>query len=130
MKKIFLMSLFIIAALACNKTKFSPEGPTDVRVRNLTDKIFRQVIVNTSGGIDTLGDINPGASSVYSRFTKAFPRAEISARINGDLYSTATVDYTGMTYLGQSKISYEVIIFDSGRKMLEILNCSLDAPLK
>jgi hypothetical protein len=129
MKKSFLLILYIFIAIACKKEKFSPEGPTDVRVANLSDSLFTEVIVNTSGGIDTLGNINSGALSEYYRFDKAFPKAEISARINGILYSTGAVDYNGMTYIGQAKITYEVKISNPATKTLEILNCSLDAPL-
>jgi hypothetical protein len=132
MKKIVLVSLIpiiVLFLLACKKTKFSPEGPTDVRVKNLSDITYTLVIVNTSGGIDTLGNINPGGYSEYFRFDKAFPKAEISAKINGQVFSTGGVNYNGMTYIGQAKITYEVYISNSTNKTLSISNCSLDAPL-
>ena len=68
--------------------------------------------------------------SEYVRFDKAFPKAEISALVNGQLFSTGTVDYNGMTYIGQAKITYEVRISDYNAKKLTIRHCSLDAPLK
>ena len=34
--------------LACKKKEFSPEGPTDVRIRNISDLTFEEVIVKTS----------------------------------------------------------------------------------
>jgi hypothetical protein len=132
MKKLVLVSLISIIVLflyACKKTENSPEGPTDVRVKNLSDITFFQVIVNTSGGIDTLGNISPGGYSEYFRFDKAFPKAEISAKINGLSFSTGGVNYNGMTYIGQAKITYEVYISNSTNKTLSISNCSLDAPL-
>jgi hypothetical protein len=129
MYKTLLLLLLMLATVACKKEKFSPEGPTDVRVKNLSDTRFTEVIVNTSGGIDTLGDIAPGAFSEYFRFEKAFPKAEISALIEGDLHSTGQVDYNGMTYIGQAKITYEVIILNPAQKTLKISNCLLDAPL-
>ena len=129
MKKYILFICILLLSVACKKTKFSPEGPTDVRIKNLSDKILTEVIVNTSGGTDTIGNINAGGFSEYSRFEKAFPKAEISARIDGDLFSTGAVDYNGMTYIGQAKITYEVVISNPANKALEISNCSLDAPL-
>ena len=132
MKKLIIVSIFILSVVACKKTQFSPEGPTDVRVQNVSvsDTSFQRVIVNTSGGIDTLGNINAGSVSGYFRFDKAFPKAEISALVNGQLFSTGTVDYNGMTYIGQAKITYEVKISDYSAKKLTIRHCSLDAPLK
>jgi hypothetical protein len=128
MKKSIIFSLILLSAVACKKTKFSPEGPTDIRVKNDSDVLFTEVIVNTSVGIDTLGDINPGEFSEYYRFDKAFPKAEITAQINGQLYSTGAVNYNGMTYIGQAKITYVVKSY-AINKTLEISNCSLDAPL-
>lgn len=119
----------LILVIACKKTKFSPEGPTDVRVKNLSDMAFNEVIVNTSGGIDTLGDIRPGNSSDYYRFEKAYPKAEISAKINGDVYSTGPVNITYMQYLGQDKITYEVYILSMANKQLKINNVIHDEPL-
>jgi len=76
-----------------------------------------------------VGDIAAGDFSDYFRFEKAFPFAEISARINGELYSTGVVNYMGLTYIGQAKITYEVYISSVPDKKLTISNCSPDAPL-
>jgi hypothetical protein len=130
MKKLILISIIILSVIACKKTKFSPEGPTDVRVINASDLPFLEVIVNTSGGIDTLGNISAtGGVSEYFRFDKAFPKAEITAKVNGQIFSTGAVNYNGMTYIGQAKISYKVYISDFNNKKLEINDCTLDAPL-
>ena len=129
MKKLLILSLILVSLAGCKKLKYSPEGPTDVRVENLSDLPWTEVIVDTSGGVDTLGNIEAGGKSDYSRFDKAFPKAEISATINGEKYSTGTVDYIGQTYIGQAKITYEVFISSVPNKKLEISNCSLDAPL-
>ncbi len=129
MKKLILISIIILSVVACKKTKFSPEGPTDIRVRNVSDLPFTFVIVNTSDGIDTLGDISAGGVSEYYRFNKAYPKAEITADINGQIFSTGSVNYLGMTYIGEAKITYEVFISDLNNKKLAISNCSLDAPL-
>ncbi len=129
MKKYILISFLILSVLACKKTKMSPEGPTDVRVKNLSTFDFTEVIVNTSGGIDTLGNISAQGYSDYFRFDKAFNVAQIDVKINGVAYSTGAVNYNGLTYIGQAKITYEVYIFDDTNKKLKIGNCSLDAPL-
>jgi len=87
------------------------------------------VFVNTSGGIKSLGSVNAGNYSDYARFDKAFPKAEISAVINGLSFSTGTVDYNGMTYIGQAKITYVVKIKDMNSRTLEISEVIPDAPL-
>lgn len=129
MKKLLIISLLILSVVACKKTKYEPEGPTDVRVKNLSALLFTEVKVNISDTIKIIGNITSGGFSPYIRFPKAFVKAEISAKVNGQLLSTGVVDYTGLNYIGQSKITYEVKISSDNLK-LELQNCSLDAPLK
>jgi hypothetical protein len=129
MKKLIIILVIAISIAACKKTKFDPEGPTDVRVKNISDLPFTMVIVNTSGGIDTLGNIPAGGTSEYFRFDKAFPKAEIKATVNGLPFTTGPVDYYALTYIGQAKITYTVFIKSIPNKTLEISDVSLDAPL-
>ena len=130
MKNLIFIAIIILSVVACKKTKFSPEGPTDVRVKNVSDQPFSEVIVNTSGGIDTLGTISSsGGLSEYYRFDKAFPKAMITAKVNGQIFSTVPVNYNAMTYIGQAKITYTVFIKDFANRILEISDVSLDAPL-
>lgn len=130
MKNLIFIAIIILSVVACKKTKLSPEGPTDVRVKNVSDQPFSEVIVNTSGGIDTLGAISSsGGLSEYYRFDKAFPLAKITAKVNGQKFSTVSVNYNAMTYIGQAKITYTVFIKNFANRILEISDVSLDAPL-
>lgn len=136
MKKLLIITLATIALCACKKTEFSPEGPTDIRIKNLTSETFNEVIMKTSENeedIDTLGTINASTTSDYFRFTKAYPKAEISAKINiggtVSTYSTGPVDFTYMQYIGQDRITYEVWVSDAPNKKLEIFNVIIEEPL-
>jgi hypothetical protein len=134
MKKLFLISIIILSVVACKKTKFSPEGPTDVRIKNLSDQIFSEVIITTSEyteDTDTLKTVDKYATSEYIRFKKAYPKAEITANINGQVYTTGTVSFnSGLTYIGQAKITFEVWISDNNKRKLELrVVYPLDGPL-
>jgi len=136
MKKIILISLIFLALFACKKTKFEPEGPTDIRIRNLSDQDFTEVIVKTSEkneDVDTLGIINANSTSDYFRFTKAYTKAEISAKIDIDgivsTYSTGSVDFTYLNYIGQDRITFEVWISKPTEKELAIFNVIIEEPL-
>ncbi len=136
MKKLIIISFILLAALACKKKEFSPEGPTDVRIRNLSDQAFQEVVVTTSEkteDVDTLGNISSGSVSDYFRFTKAYPKAEISVKINvgGSLvtFTTGPVNYTYLTYIGQDRITFEVYISSMNNRELTISNVVLDEPL-
>jgi len=136
MKKIILILFILIALAACKKKHFSPEGPTDVRIRNISDLSFSEVFVSTSemaGDTIAFGNITSGSESEYSRFKKAYPKAEISAKINigGTMvtFSTGSVDYTYMQYLGQDRITYEVYISNPTNHVLTISNVIVEEPL-
>jgi len=137
MKKIFFILLILVTAAACKKTKFEPEGPTDVRVRNMQGaEVFSDVVINTAGVRDTvgnlrhLGTISPGEVSVYKRVNIAFSKAEITANINGETFTTGPVNSTYMDYKGQMKITYEVYISHMTNKVLTISNVIPEEPLE
>jgi hypothetical protein len=136
MKKLIIISILFLSLLSCKKKGNTPEGPTDVRIKNLSDLTFRNVKVSTSEITDdsyTYGNITNGEISEYFRFSKAYPKAEISADIdiNGTLvnFSTGAVDYTYMQYLGPQKVTYEVYISSMNDHQLTISNVIPEEPL-
>lgn len=136
MKKSFIIILLLLTALSCKKKEFSPEGPTDVRIRNKSDLPFQNVVVSTSkksGDTISVGNIANGSVSEYFRFTKAYPKAEITAKIivggSVQTFTTGAVDYTYMQYIGQDRITYEVFISDLNNHELSISNVVLDEAL-
>jgi hypothetical protein len=136
MKKYLSILMILVAVTACKKTKFEPEGPTDVRVRNLQNvEIFSDVVINTAGIRDTtgnvkkLGTIGPGEVSGYQRVKFAYSKAEITAKINGVTFSTGPVNSTYMDYKGQMRITYEVYISNMTNKVLTISNVIPEEPL-
>ena len=136
MKKLIIFSLLLLLVPGCKKKEFSPEGPTDVRVRNISDLSFTDVIVKTSekaADIDTIGNIASSAVSDYYRFSKAYAKAEISVKIyiGGSLitFSTGSVDFTYLTYIGRDRITFEVYISDMNNRILTINNVILEEPL-
>jgi hypothetical protein len=126
MKRLLIIILFLSVLLACKKVSISPEGPTDVRIRNLSESAFTEVIVRIKAEEIEFGTIEKNVVSEYNRFKTAFPKAYISARINGDTISTGPVDFTYMNYFGQVRLTYDVIIEN---RLLKIKNVTLDSPL-
>jgi hypothetical protein len=128
MKKLYVITLLllVICCFSCKKTPFSPEGPTDVRIRNLTGSSLTEVVVRVKDEQIAFGTIDINNLSEYHRFKTAFPKAYISARINRDTISTGPVDFTYMNYFGQVKMTYDVTVENS---RLKIKNVTLDSPL-
>lgn len=129
MKKLLLLSLILVAVLACKKTKFEPAGPTDVRVKNISDQILTEVKVKIRDNINNYGDIAPQQVTDYLRFDTAYVKAEITAKVNNETFSTGLVNYMGLTYQGQVRLTYVIWISDFSSKKLEINNVILDEPL-
>lgn len=136
MKKIIIISLLILSVIACKKTALSAEGPTDVRIRNKSDLTFQNVIVSTSektGDTITIGTIANDSTSDYFRFTKAYPKAEISAMINVNgspvKFSTGSVSYTYLQFIGRDRITYEVYISNMTSRELTISDVIEDEAL-
>jgi hypothetical protein len=136
MKKLIIISILLLSLLSCKKKEITPEGPTDVRIKNLSDLTFLNVTVGTSEITEdyhNFGSITNGEISDYFRFSKAYPKAEISAEIdiNGTLvnFSTGPVDYTYMQYLGPQKVTYEVYISSMNDHQLSISNVIPEEPL-
>jgi len=124
---IALLSITLVVA-SCTKPNHTPEGPTDVRIRNITDQDFSNVIVDTGGGNYNYGNIPAGTETDYHRFDKAYPDAEITVMINGEEYTTGEQDYTYATYIGPDKITYVVYISNPGLKKLDV-DVILEGPI-
>jgi len=57
MKKSLLIFISLVMVMACSKENITPEGPTDVRIKNVTgDVAFTNVIVDTGRGEFNYGD--------------------------------------------------------------------------
>ena len=99
MKASLVLIGIMLIAFSCTKPNHTPEGPTDVRIRNVTDQDFTDVFVDTGGGSYNYGNIASGTETGYHRFDKAYPDAEISVLIEGEEY-TISGDYLAYQDMG------------------------------
>ena len=131
MKNLILILIIpaLIAGFGCKKAEKSPEGPADIRIKNLSDMAFEEFSVDTSGGEHSWGALAAGGTSEYKRYEKAYRVAEITAVINGETFSTGTVNYNYEVVLGQGKFSYEVYIQNFDNKVLAIQRVIPEAPI-
>ncbi|MDX9930171.1 MAG: hypothetical protein RBS37_10010 [Bacteroidales bacterium] len=128
MKYLAIICMALILTASCSKEK-SPEGPSDIRIKNLTTLAFDEVSIDTSGGVNEYDAVAAGQYSDYKRFDKAYPKAEINVMIGGESYSTGTQNYNYQVVLGQGKFTYEVYISDPVNKVLSISRVIPEAPL-
>jgi hypothetical protein len=124
----FLFALSVMIVGSC-KEKFTPEGPTDIRIKNLSTLTFEQMTVDTSGGTNDYETLAGGEYSEYKRFNKAYPYAEITATIGGETYSTGPQNYNYQVVLGEGKFTYEVYILNPDQRTLKVSKVIPEAPL-
>ncbi|HEX2920567.1 MAG TPA: hypothetical protein VHO50_05315 [Bacteroidales bacterium] len=120
MKKSFVFLVFLVLAISCKETEFSPEGPTDVRIRNSTGKDFSNVIIKTSDYEEdetTIALIPVNSTTEYMRFKKAFPKLQFKADIQlgstTQTISTGTVDFTYLHYLSTQRVTFDVVSYSA-----------------
>lgn len=113
--------LFLISS--CRKEL----GPSDLRIKNMSDFTFVNVEVNTSEGIQNYGTVLAGQETVYKRFDRAYRQAQIELFIENEKYTFIPVAYTYEVPLGQGKFTYELSA-DTSKKELSI-HVTADAPL-
>jgi hypothetical protein len=118
MKKLILLTVIIFIAISCKKMDKEPLGPTDIRVRNLTTVNMTDLTVNTFDSTYNYGLVKADSVTLYHRFDRAYPKANITAMINGEKYKTDTTYYTYQQYLGQMKATYEIYIISDAQKKL------------
>ncbi len=128
-KRLFFAGAGLVILFSLFSCKKSPEGPTDIRIRNKSGVMFKNVNVDTSGGEHNYGDVNPGGVTEYYRFDIAYREAHITLDINDIQYEFVPVDYTYEVPLGQGKFTYELSIADTVGHLLAI-HVVADAPLK
>lgn len=128
-RKLLFVGTGIFVLLFLFSCKKSPDGPTDIRIRNKSGVVYKNVNVDTSGGEHNYGDVNPGGETEYYRFDIAYREAHITLHINNVQYEFIPVDYTYEVPLGQGKFTYELSVADTAEHLLAI-HVIADAPLK
>ena len=128
MNKITFLSIVLTAMIltSCKKTEYTPDGPTDIRIHNVSSLTYDSVVVSTSWGNNEYGTVNPGAQTEYKRFEKAYPKEQVNMYIDSVSYEFPRDDSIRVL-LQQGKFTYELNV-DTVAKSLNI-HVIADAPL-
>ena len=129
MNKITFLSLVLTAIVltSCKKTEYTPDGPTDIRIHNVSSLTYDSILViNTLLESNEYGTVNPGAQTEYKRFEKAYPREQVNMYIDSVSYEFPPDDSIRVL-LQQGKFTYELDV-DTAAKSLSI-HVIADAPL-
>ena len=129
MNKITFISivLTVIVLTSCKKDKYTPDGPTDIRIHNVSLLTYDSVVViNTLLESNEYGTVNPGAQTEYKRFEKAYPREQVNMYIDSVSYEFLPDDSVRVL-LQQGKFTFQLDV-DTVAKSISI-HVIADAPL-
>ncbi len=107
MKRIFLI-LISILIMSCSQSDDTIEKGLLIRVKNISQFEFNNVLVNTNGGEQNFGSIDVNQYSDYKSFNFAYRYAFIELTIDGSTFTIQPIDYFGETTLANGKYTYEV----------------------
>ncbi len=97
----------------------SPEdNETSVRIRlkNSSTYTMTDILVNTSGGQQFYGDLEPNQKTVYKIFEFAYSYAFVELKIYNRTYTLQPIDYVGETVLQDGNYTYEIYANESGNQ--------------
>jgi hypothetical protein len=106
MKKILTLILLTIIFYSCSSTEESTD--LQIRISNVSEFNFENIIVNASGEKVNFGNLNSNANSEFKSFDLAYRYAFVEFQIDGETFTLQPIDYVGETPLDSGKYSYEI----------------------
>lgn len=108
MKKAFTLLIAISTLFGCSLNEKEIIDELNIRIANVSQYDFKNIIINTSTGNTSYDDMNSGQKSGYKTFTIAYKYAYVQLEIDGKEYTIQPTDYTGETPLNSGKYTYEI----------------------
>ena len=114
MRKILILILTIATLITCSSDD-NNKVPSELKIRlsNISQFDFQNIIVNTSTGNVEFEDINAGQSTEYKIFKTAYRYAFVELVIDEKIYTLQPLDYVGETPLKNGKYTYQINANDS-----------------
>ena len=106
MKKILVL-IFAIC-LFSNCSKDDSNNDVNIRLSNVSDSDFENIIVNTTTGDTNYGNLKSNQVSEYKNFNKAYRYAYVELNIGGETYTIQPIDYVGETLLTNGNYTYQL----------------------
>ena len=106
MKKILIL-IFAIC-LCSNCSKDNSNNDVNIRLSNVSDSDFGNIIVNTTTGDTNYGNLKSNQVSEYKNFNKAYRYAYVELNIGEETYTIQPIDYVGETPLTNGNYTYQL----------------------
>lgn len=107
MKKALIFIVMMSFLLSCKMDDVNPSA-VNIRLSNVSQFDFHNIMVNTSTGNVNFEDLNAGQQSSYKVFEKAYRYAFVEVEIDGESYAIQPIDYVGETPLENGNYTYQI----------------------
>lgn len=84
-----------------------------IRISNISEYDFKNIVVDTSTGIRAFEDIDSGEATNYQVFELAYRYAYIELEIDGETFTIQPIDYVGEAPLANRLYTYQLDANDS-----------------
>ena len=106
--------ILVFYFIACSPEDY--ETSVRIRLKNSSTYTMTDILVNTSGGQQFYGDLEPNQKSVYKIFEFAYSYAFIELKIHNRTYTLQPIDYVWETVLQDGNYTYEIYANESGNQ--------------
>tara|TARA_R110002126_G_scaffold277560_3_gene423562 strand:- start:846 stop:1226 length:381 start_codon:yes stop_codon:yes gene_type:complete len=106
MKKIFILILIVASFYNCKND--NDTSNVNIRLANISQFNYQNIIVNTSTGAVNFDDLESQQLSAYKTFEKAYSYAFIELQIDGNTYTFQPIDYVGESLLKNGYYTYQI----------------------
>ena len=118
MKNLLLILGLLLSCAACQKKDDAAPSGVSIRVRNSSQFAFESVLVNTSDGENSYGQLAAGQSTDYKSFASAYRYAYVKVLVNGQMVVWQPIDYVGEKKLENGKYTYVLGIEDLANRQI------------
>lgn len=101
-----LILFWVILLTGCSNDDDVNE--VNIRLSNVSDFDFENIVVNTSTGMVNFEDVTSGEQTEYKTFEKAYRYAFVELEIDGETYTLQPFDYVGEEPLKNGNYTYQI----------------------
>jgi len=114
MKNILILFISIATLFSCSKplnySKDDENNPSGLKIRlsNVSQYDFQNIVVNTTTGDVSFNNLNSGQETEYKVFDRAYKYAFVELEIDGKTYTLQPMDYVGEPLLEKGNYTYQL----------------------
>jgi hypothetical protein len=113
MKKLLILTIAVTVFFGCSKNSDTNTSEVYIRLSNISEYNFKNIVVNTSTGNVDFENIDSGQMTQYKIFETAYRYAFVELEIEGGIYTIQPIDYVGETPLKNGYYTYQIDSNDS-----------------